>query len=126
MKTLALLLAFSQLLCSCMTATSVYYQPNSNVQGLDDVDHGQSMRIITKDGRKFIMEFISVHDNNVYGYVYQQIAGQTTTKVKTRIEISDIYYVEKLKLDPVKSVALGALVILYVVSFGKTFLVEQE
>ena len=125
MKTLALLLAFSQLLCSCMTATSVYYQPNSNVQGLDDVDHGQSMRIITKDGRKFIMEFISVYDNSVYGYLYESRHGQTR-KIRTRINISDIYYVEKLKLDTVKSVAFGALVLLYVVSFGNTFLAEEE
>lgn len=125
MKTLAILLALTQLLSSCITATSVYYQPNSSVLRLDDVDRGQSMRIITKNGRKFIMEFIRVHDNSVYGYMYVHRGGQSR-KIKTRIDISDIYYVEKLKLSPVKSVALAALVILYVVSFGKTFLVEQE
>ena len=125
MKTLAILLALTQLLSSCITATSVYYQPNSSVLRLDDVDRGQSMRIITKNGRKFIMEFISVHDNSVYGYLYESRHGQTR-KIKTRINISDIYYVEKLKLDTVKSVAFGALVLLYVVSFGNTFLAEEE
>ena len=109
MKTLAIILALAQLLCSCTTARTIY-GPDISVFDEDEIYRDKSLRIRTKDGRKTYMEFISYDGQSIYGSINYEVQGIRKRK-KDRVYISDIESIENLEGDALKTFGLASLVL---------------
>ena len=103
MKSLAVILALTQLFCSCVS-----YYPVSDVRDFPDYDVREldRIKIIMIDGRKIRMEYTYWTGNSIWGYV-----SQREKKVLTKIEISEIRSIQVEKEHAGKTVGFVLLLV---------------
>ena len=106
MKTLAVLLTLTQLLCNCVS-----WNPVTNYELHNSINGGDQLRVTTQDGQTFKMILMKVENDTLWGvkqdgYIVAAIANE---EIKT---------IENLEDDAVKTFGLASL-ILGIVVIGK-------